>query len=216
MAIIGAGPSGLACAHELERHGVKPDIFEQSSRPGDLFEHVAALLQITNRPVKDQLEEIKKSCYIPLKPLNLLKKVTMHTPRVSGSVSGNLGYLLRRGQGEDSLENQLLAQIKTPIHYNTRADYAALALDYDYVVVATGTYDTTKTLGCWEDIYKTWLVGATVLGEFHPNHLEMWLNTEYAGSGYAYLTPFSHKSASLTLIVPKGKRKAIDCWEMFL
>ncbi|MDD3652805.1 MAG: NAD(P)-binding protein [Desulfotomaculaceae bacterium] len=216
MAIIGAGPSGFACAHELERHGVKPDIFEQRPRPGDLFEHVGVILQITNRPVKDQLAEIKKSCYISLKPLNSLKKVTMHSPRVSGSVSGNLGYLFKRGQGEDSVENQLLALIKAPVHYNTRPDYASLALAYDYVVVATGNYETAKILGCLEDIYKTWLVGATVLGEFHPNYMEMWLNTEYAGSAYAYLTPFNHKSASLVLIVPEGDRKAIDCWKKFL
>ena len=35
----------------------------------------------------------------------------------------------------------------------------------------------------------------------------MWLNTEYAGSSYAYLTPFNRKSASLVLIVSNAKRE---------
>lgn len=216
VAIIGAGPSGLACAYELEQHGVKPHIFEQRSRSGDLFDHVGAIMQIMNRPVQDQIEEIKKICHISLTPLNLLKKVIMHAPRSAGSVSGNLGYLLKRGQAADSIENQLLTQVKTPVQYNIRADYAALALDYDYVVVASGTYDTTKILGCWQDLYKTWLMGTTVLGEFEPTRMKMWLNTEYAGSGYAFLTPFNHKSASLVLVVQNANRKnIINYWKKF-
>jgi len=216
VAIIGAGPSGLACAHELERHGVEPDIYEQRPRTGDLVEHVGALLQVMNRPVKDQIEEIKRSFHISLNPLNLINKIVMNTPRATGSVCGNLGYLIKRGQAEDTVESQLLSQVKTPVQYNTRADYADLASKYDYVVVATGTYDITKILGCWEDIFKTWLLGATVLGSFNPNVLKMWLNTEYAGSGYAYLTPFNQKSASLILVVSNANRKNIvDYWKKF-
>lgn len=216
VAIIGAGPSGLACAHELERHGVKPDIFEQRPRSGDLVEHIGVLLQVMNRPVKDQIEEIKERCQISIKPLNLVNKITMYAPRASGSVCGKLGYLFKRGQADDTIESQLLSQVITPIKYNFRADCAALAREYDYVVVASGTYDITKIFGCWEDIYKTWLMGATVLGEFETNVIKMWLNTEFAGSGYAYLTPFNHKSASLILVVSNANRiNIVDYWKKF-
>ncbi|MDF9409201.1 NAD(P)-binding protein [Pelotomaculum isophthalicicum JI] len=216
VAIIGAGVSGLACAHELERHGVKPDIYEQRPRSGDLVEHVGVLLQVMNRPVKDQIEEIKESCHISIKPLNLVNKVTMYAPRASGSICGKLGYLIKRGQGVDAVENQLFSLVKTPVRYNFRADCAALARKYDYVIVASGTYDITKILGCWEDVYKTWLMGATVLGSFETDEIKMWLNTEYAKSGYAYLTPFNHESASLILVVSNANRKNIvDYWKKF-
>jgi len=34
VAIIGAGLAGLSCAHELERYGVSPVIFEKNSYIG--------------------------------------------------------------------------------------------------------------------------------------------------------------------------------------
>lgn len=216
VAIIGAGPSGLACAHELERHGITPDIFEQRPRSGELFTHCAVLLQIMNRPVKDQIKELYKSCHISIKPLNKLKKITMYAPRASGSVYGNLGYLIWQGQAKDSTANQLLRQVKTPIRYNFRADYSRLAREYDFVIVATGAHDTTRVLGCWEDVHKSWVMGATVLGSFDPSAMKMWLNTEYAGSGYAYLTPFNHKSATLVLVASGANRYNIgDYWKKF-
>lgn len=216
VAIIGSGVSGLACAHELERHGITPDIFEQRPRSGELFTHAAVLLQIMNRPVKDPIQDMYKTSGITIKPLNTLKKITMHAPKASGSVYGNLGYLVYLGQAEESATSQLLGQIKTPVRYNVRADYSRLALEYDYVIVATGTGDVTKVLGCWEDVNKSWVMGATVLGSFDPSAMMMWLNTEYAKSGYAYLTPFNHKSASLALVVRDIKRKDVgDYWKKF-
>lgn len=216
VAIIGAGPGGLACAHELERCGVRPDIYEQRPRPGDLVDHVGVLLQVMNRPVKDPLKEIEAKYHITIKPLQPIKRIIMQSPRASGSVYGSLGYLIKRGQAADTLENQLCALVKTPVRYNSRADCAALASAYDYVVVATGTYHQTKISGCWEDIYKTWLMGATVLGTFEPNVLKMWVNTEYAGHGYAYLTPFDNKSASLILVADNANRDNIgDYWRKF-
>jgi len=216
VAIIGAGISGLACAIELERHGVTIDVFEQRSLVGELFTHCAALLQIMSRPIKDPVDDLSKNFNIYIKPLRKLKKVTMHAPNITGTVTGDLGYLLYLGQAEKSIANQLLTQVKTPIRYNTRPEYATLARSYDYVIIATGHNKIAKVLGCWQDVYTPWVMGANVLGRFDPGAMEMWMNTEFAKSGYAYLTPFNHKSASLALIVTGATKESIgNYWKKF-
>jgi flavin-dependent dehydrogenase len=121
-----------------------------------------------------------------------------------------------KGQSENAVSNQLLKQVKSPVYYNTRAEYTKLAREYDYVVVATGGREITSILGCWEDVSLNWVMGSTVLGSFDPNAMMMWLNTEYAGSSYAYLTPFNRKSASLVLIVSNAKREEMGYyWKKF-
>lgn len=216
VAIIGAGISGLACTHELERHGITPDIFEQRPRSGELFTHCAVLLQILHRPVKDPIQDLRENFQLSIKPFNRLKKITMYAPKASGSIYGDLGYLIHLGQAKGTVAHQLLGQIKATVRYNVRADYASLSREYDYVIVASGSPSIARVLGCWENVNTSWVMGATVLGSFDPNAMKMWLNTEYAKNGYAYLTPFNRKSASLALIVTDVKRKEIgEYWKKF-
>lgn len=209
VCIIGAGISDLACAHELEQHGIIPDIYEERNQVGELFTHIAAILQIMNRPIKDQINEVYQKFNIRLKPHNLLTKIKMHTPKTSGTVYGRLGYLMKQGQDSDSTANQLFKQINAPIYYNYCVNYSKLSREYDYVVVANGTSNITKALGCWQDVFKSWVMGATVLGSFDTTGMKMWLNAEYAKAGYAYLTPFNKKSASLILVVQGANRNKI-------
>lgn len=216
VAIIGAGVSGLACAHELERLGIRPDIYEQRPRVGELFTHMAVALQIVHRPVKDQLKELYENYHISLKPANTINKITMHSPKVTGSIYGNLGHFILKSQSENSVTGQLLQKIKSPVFYNTRGEYTKLAREYDFVVVATGERDIASTLGLWEDVSSNWVMGSTVLGSFDPKAMMMWLNREYARNGYAYLTPLNRKSASLVLIVSDVKREEIGhYWKRF-
>lgn len=211
VAIVGAGISGMACAHELEYHGIYPDIFEERSQPGELFSHVAGILQLMNRPARDQLHWLKKDYHIDLTPLRTWKKLTMHAPNVSRVVtSRKFGYFFERGQGERSLETQISGLLKSPVHYNIRANYSELAKEYDYVVVATGVREQAATLGIWHDVFTTKVRGAMVLGEFNPEELIMWVNTDYALGAYAYLTPFSTNRASLILIHGNASDKEME------
>lgn len=216
VAIIGAGLSGLACAHELELHGIYPVIFEERYRSGELFPHVAGFLQLMNRPVRNQIKYLKKKYNLPITPLNPLERVIMHTPNMTRNIKGKLGYLFHRGQDENSVESQLQRLVQTPIFFNYRADYSVLARQYDYVVVANGAADVARTLGCWQDIIKTWVRGAVILGEFDPKSLVMWLNTKLFRSSYAYMTAFNERRASLVQIVTDSNPDEIELyWRRF-
>ncbi|RKO66530.1 NAD(P)/FAD-dependent oxidoreductase [Desulfofundulus salinus] len=216
IAIIGAGISGLACALELERHGIAPAIFEQRSRAGEAFNHVGGLLQLMSRPIKDQMDYLKNELHLPIKPLAPWKRVIMHMPNVTRTVTGHLGYFIQRGQDENSTESQLYSLLKTPVYFNRYADWQVLARHYDYVVVADGTPTVARTLGCWQDFLKTWVRGAVVLGNFDPNTLIMWVNTKYSRHAYAYLSPFNAHRASLILIVSNSNADEIEeKWRLF-
>lgn len=216
VAIIGAGASGLSCALELERQGIMPDIFEERRLAGELFNHFVVILQLMNRPVRDSLDYLKKEFSIDLKPLSPVEKVIMNAPKSQGVVTGRLGYTLELGQTPGSVTSQLLSGLKAQVRYNVRADYRELAGEYDYVVVASGHHNVPKELGCWSDLYKTWVYGSEVLGELDPKALIMWLNKEYAGSAYAYLSCRDSSSGSLVLVVPNANENNIKhYWKKF-
>jgi len=48
VAVVGAGPAGLACAHRLALHGHKVDIFEAREKPGGLNEYGIATYKTTD------------------------------------------------------------------------------------------------------------------------------------------------------------------------
>ncbi len=48
VAILGAGLADLACANELQKHGINPTIYEAGSSIGEQYPHVGAA--IVTRP----------------------------------------------------------------------------------------------------------------------------------------------------------------------
>lgn len=222
VAIIGAGVSGLSCALELEKYGVKPVIYEKNSFIGEMHPHVTAIFDVIVRHIKDPKQDMIKYFKYQLgkeiQPLNPIYSVTHYAPNDTSTVTGNLGYFFKRGREKDSLKSQLYSQLKkTKIVFNHIADYNKLSKDYDKVVIATGNTNFTNELGCTYPLYSSMVRGAVVLGNFDPNRLVVWINNDYCKNGYAYLTPFNNERASLVLIVNDVDEKQIDYyWRKFL
>ena len=55
VAIIGAGISGLSCAIELQRHGIKPTIFEKTKTLGDKPGNLVATLRMFHRSLRNPI-----------------------------------------------------------------------------------------------------------------------------------------------------------------
>ena len=217
VAIMGSGPAGLSCAHELEIHGIKPVIYERNAFIGEPFSHVTAILPISHKPIKDSVEYFK-NLNIDITPLNAIKSLIHHSPNKTNTVKGSMGYLFKYNKDNDSVKGQMYSKLKnTEIIFNTHGDYKTLSEKYDYVVAANGISTFAEELGCWQEWFKASARGAVVLGDFDPNALIMWINRDYCKNGYAYLTPFNSKKASLIIIVPDVNVQEVDhYWELFL
>jgi digeranylgeranylglycerophospholipid reductase len=218
VAIIGAGISGMCCAHELEKHGVRPVIYERNGFIGEAFQHVTAIMNITHRPVKDALEYFRRKYGIVIPPHNALTQVIHNSPNKTTVIEGNLGYMFKNDKECDGVKKQLYSRLtNTEVKLNTMGDYKSLSEEYDYVVISTGRYDFTEELGCWQGWITAYVRGAVVLGEFNPNSLTVWLNRDYCKNGYAYMTAFDRNKAAVVMIVPDVDDKEIDgFWELFV
>ena len=58
VAVVGAGPSGLACAAELAREGYKVVVFERLSKPGGMLTHVIPEHRLSGDLVAREISEI--------------------------------------------------------------------------------------------------------------------------------------------------------------
>lgn len=218
VAIIGAGVSGLSCAHELEKNGIEPVIFERNSFIGEQITHVASFLEVTHRPIKDVLKYIHEKYDIEIQPLNTINTLIHKSPNKTTTINGDLGYFVSRGRESNDLKNQLYAKLKSSeMRFNENVHYDKLKGEYDYVIIGSGEISMTEELGCWKQCFQGYERGATVLGSFDPNTQIMWVNRDYCKSGYAFLAPFDSKRAFITLVVSDVNDKEIDYyWEEFI
>ncbi len=105
VAIMGAGLSGLCAAIILEKNGIQPTIFEKRRMPGDRFINAEALFNISNRPINNCLDYLKKEYHISLNPIDTIKKLTVYGPTEKATICCNLGYSNLRGRHEESFES---------------------------------------------------------------------------------------------------------------
>lgn len=196
IAIIGAGLGGLACALECERLGIIPDVFERDESAGWPWYCIVHWLNLLHRDKGDIRDYFREKYNIDIRPINPCKELVMKGPDTKINISGNLGYLIRRGKQVDSIENQLYRSLKrTPVHFNRPADYKELSKKYDYVVVATGKDTVPKELGIWQDYGLVHLRGGLAYGAFKPTSTTVYFNEKYAGRGFARLGPINTTQA---------------------
>jgi dihydropyrimidine dehydrogenase (NAD+) subunit PreT len=58
VAIVGAGPAGLSCAHALSREGVDVTIYEKESKGGGLMTYGIAAYKVTPKFCQDEVDFI--------------------------------------------------------------------------------------------------------------------------------------------------------------
>ncbi|MFC3282244.1 NAD(P)-dependent oxidoreductase [Litchfieldella rifensis] len=56
VAVVGAGPAGLACAHRLAMHGHRVTVFEAEAKPGGLNEYGIARYKLTDDFARQEVE----------------------------------------------------------------------------------------------------------------------------------------------------------------
>jgi glutamate synthase (NADPH/NADH) small chain len=67
IAVIGAGPAGIACACELQTLGYEVTIFEAKEKPSGLMLHGVAPYKITNEEVLQEIEYLKNQLGFKIK-----------------------------------------------------------------------------------------------------------------------------------------------------
>ncbi len=217
VAIIGAGVSGLACALELERHGIFPTVFEKNNYLGDAVGYTTIWPRLFNRPLMDPVKYLNKQYNIKLQPLNHIKRMVMYSPNNKAVVRGSLGYIFKKGREAYTLENQLYSMTKIPILFDSYIDLDDIKNRFDHIVVATASNVIPRKLGIWTDTFKAQVRVAFVVDSFRPDTTIAWLNTEYAKNAFAYLIPTSEREASLVLIVNGISHSELDYyWKKFI
>jgi flavin-dependent dehydrogenase len=204
VAIMGAGLSGLACAIELERHGIQPAIFENRSQVGDRFINGEVFAAMFSRPIMDEIRYLSENHGIFVQPASNISELVLYSANNHASIIGPIGFVSIRGRHGDSLENQLARQVQSEIQFNSQQSYEDLVREYTHVVVATGDAAYAERFQPFELGVTVTLKGVTAEGEFSRFKVMCWFDNQFAPhGGYGFLIPFSEKEATVVLAFPE-------------
>ncbi|MDQ0255131.1 flavin-dependent dehydrogenase [Evansella vedderi] len=220
VAIMGAGLSGLACALTLEQNGIQPTIYEKRRGVGDRFINGEAMLSILTRPVQDPIRYLGERFHIYLKPTSHINELMIHSPNSSASVKEHLGFINIRGRHEQSYENQLAEQMKSEIIFHSNKSYEELSQEYSHVIIATGDAAYADEMGNFQNDLTVTIKGATIVGDFSPYSVPVWLDYEVAPKGYGYFLPFSHNEGNMAIAFPEygeiSQEELSRLWDNFM
>jgi flavin-dependent dehydrogenase len=217
VAIIGAGISGISCALELERHGIRPVIFEIKAHVGKAINCSIIWPRVLFRTKTAPLKYLKKQYGISLTPTNPIRKIIMFSQNNSTTVKGKLGYIFLQGTHEYALERQLFNYIDTPVTFNRYVEAENIKNDFDHIVIANSCSSTAKKYSLWTDTFSVIVRVATVVGKFNPTEVILWQNTRYSNNAFCYLIPNGPKDACLVQIVNGITSYELDhYWKEFL
>lgn len=217
VAIIGAGLAGLACAHELNRNGIEPDIFELKDYIGEALNFPAIAIRAFNMPVNNPLKVLRDKYDIHVKPHYVINEFIMVAPSKTYRIKGNIGYVFRRGVHPGSFLDQVCSNLNVPVNFNANVNLEELRYTYDSVVVATGNNTLTSKLGNQRVYFNGIVRIATVRGKFNTNSVTMWLNKLYSRNGYAYLVADTETEARVVLIVTDVEYQEFEVyWNRFI
>jgi len=218
IAIVGAGLCGLSCALELERNGLIADVYERDSSLGWSLPIMGFWPEILLREYGDILKYLREGFKINIKPVTQCSNIIMKSPKNMVEINGSLGYPILRGKSPDSVENQVARLLEnTPVFFNCNADYKELSDKYDRVIIATGNDSAARELGLWEDKGIIHIIGGIALGSFRPDSSTVYFNTEYAGTGYGRVAPFSRTQATIDLYaIGRSQQELPGLFDRFL
>lgn len=217
VAVIGAGLAGLACAHELLRNGIIPDIFEDDDYIGEKLDFPVIDIKLFNSPIREPFKYLKKKYEINISPHYDLNEFTVITPTKSYKIQGKLGHILRRGIHHNALAYQILRDIEIPIKFNTPVNFEDIKDSYDHVVVSTGNFLAAAKLQVLKPSFDAFVRVATIKGDFKTDAVNLWLNTRYARHGFAYFVPDSEFEGNLILIVSNASYEEFEYfWSLFI
>lgn len=214
---MGAGLAGLACAHELERLGVLPVIFEKKLWPGKEDLIVESMAQLFHHhPGQDLWIYLREELGLPVHPHGVVNKMVLRSATEEATVTGHLAYTTLRGPDRRSLERQLADRLAAAIRYGEEPDPWQLREAYDWVVIATGDHQWTKAFSRFTQHIEWTVRSAEVSGLFNPAEQQFFFNTRYAKTGYAMLSPIDERRALAGLGIPHSSpAEAEQYWERF-
>ncbi len=221
VSIMGAGLAGLACAIELEKHGVQPTIYEARSGVGDRFINAEIFASIFSRRVTDEVRYLGEEHGIYLHPTSNVTNLVIHSRNRRASLTGPVGFTTIRGRHRDSLERQLAEQVRAEIQFESKKTVQDLVREHTHVVVATGDVTDVQPMQRLEPDLTVTLTGRTVQGDFAPTEVMAWFDGRFApDGGYGFLIPLSSAEASVTLAFPEYRKRTEQevesLWNAFL
>jgi flavin-dependent dehydrogenase len=202
IAILGAGLSGLCCAFQLEKHGVKADIFERRREVEDRFINGEGMMDILTRPIKDSFSYLADQFDLHLQPLHPISKLTMVSEHNQVDFSGHFGFITVRGRHPQALSKQVAKKIKSKIYFNSKKTYDDLLKEYDTILMATGDGRDVRNIQPFNTDVSVKILGFTLKGEFNPGQVKIFLNNDLSPKGYVYLLPYDEENANIAIATP--------------